>query len=81
MQELGKDKKIKQPVYSKDEMITLLQKVQNDFVMLDKKIKEILNVENMSVVDRRLIDAIYILNECAEIRNKKIEELIKMILR
>lgn len=72
-------KKIKQPAYSKEEIINLLQKVHSDFNMIDKKMKKILNVENLNVIDRKLIDANYILNECAEIRNKKIEELLNAI--
>jgi len=79
-----KGKKVILPDYNKDELIVLLRKMHNDFNMLDSKMKEILNSEN---VDRESLGNIAIklneankeLNECAEIRNKRITELLKMI--
>jgi hypothetical protein len=79
-------KKVIQSAKGKDEFINLLQKVHNDFIMLDKKMKEILNTDR---IDRRSLGGIVVieklkevnkdLNIYAELRNKKIEELLKTI--
>jgi hypothetical protein len=70
--------------YNKNEIIILLQKVQNDFLMLDEKIKELLNtdiidIEGLEVVDLNFDQSYNELNELAELRNKKIEELLKTV--
>jgi hypothetical protein len=77
-------KKVIQPTTDKIDLIILLQKVHNDFIMLDSKMKEILNIdgidrETLGNVVERLKKINKDLNECAEIRNKKIEEFLKTI--
>jgi hypothetical protein len=69
---------------SKANLITLLQKTQNDYNITDNKIKEILNIENIDMdsmgnVGAKLIEVNYDLIEFAEMRNKKIEELLNAI--
>jgi hypothetical protein len=73
-----------QPAYTKEEIINLLWKAQHDYNMIDSKIKEMLNVENINIKEfREVASKIYELNydliECAEMRNKKIEELMGII--
>lgn len=77
-------KKIMQPAYSKAELITLLQKAHNDFKMIDSKLKEILNAENIDAESigntiEKLKETNNNLIEFAKIRNRKIEELLKTI--
>jgi hypothetical protein len=77
-------KKVIQPTTDKTDLIILLQKVHNDFNMLDSKMKEILNTdgidkETLGNIVEKLKEVNKDLNECAEIRNKKIEELLKTI--
>ena len=77
-------KKLIQPAFNKDELIMLLQKVQGDFTMLDSKIKELLDsddfdIESMGEFAVKLKESFKGLKECAEIRNKKIDELLNAI--
>ena len=77
----NKEKTI-QPGFNKNELITLLQKVHNDFNMLDSKLEELLNSENIDLESmrsdvKRLRIAYTELNEIATLRNKKIQELLK----
>ncbi len=77
-------KKLIQPAFNKNELIMLLQKVQGDFTMLDSKIKELLDsddfdIESMGEFAITLKESFKGLKECAEIRNKKIAELLKII--
>jgi hypothetical protein len=76
--------KVIQPTIDKIDLINLLQKVHNDFNMLDNKIKEILNTdgidrESLGNIIEKLKEVNKDLIECAEIRNKKIEELLKIV--
>ena len=80
------EKKIMQPAYSKAELINLLQKVHYDFNMIDSKMKEILNAENIDAESlgnnlEKLKEVNNNLIEYAGIRNKKIEELLDTIKR
>lgn len=77
-------KKTIQSAYNKEKIIILLQKVQNDFNMLDSKMKEILNTDTVDIPG--LEEDVKILNEAnkalnyfADLRNKKIEELLQAI--
>jgi len=70
------------PGYTKSELIILLQKVQGDFQMLDSKIEELLNSDNIDAESlgseiKKLRLAYAELNEIATLRNKKIQELLK----
>ncbi len=78
------EKKLLYPVYNKAEIIIFLQKAQRDFNMIDSRIKEMLNVENINIEEFRdvapkVYELGYELNECTETRNKKIEELLEII--
>ena len=80
----NKPKKVIQSPYNIDDLIYLLQKMFNDFNMIDCKMKEILNSESIEKeglqdIAKKLNEANIELNQCAEIRNKKIDELLKMI--
>jgi hypothetical protein len=73
-----------QPNYNRDDIIILLQKVQYDFNMLDSKMKAILDSENIDMeslgdVVKSFKEAYTELNEYAEIRNKKIKELLNAV--
>ena len=70
--------------FNKSELITLLQKVQGDYQMLDWKIEELLNSEDIDVKSmggdvKRLQEAYRELNDLAKSRNKKLQELLKSI--
>jgi hypothetical protein len=87
MNDLKSDKAAKnviQPTIDKIDLVILLQKVQNDFNMLDNKIKDILNPddvdkETLRNIVEKLKEVRKDLNECAEKRNKKIGELLVII--
>lgn len=79
-------KNVIQPATDKNELIILLQKVHNDYVMLDSKMKELLNSngidrESLGNDNEILKEAYKDLNKCAELRDKKIEELLKIIIK
>lgn len=70
--------------YNKNEINMLLQKVQNDYFMLDEKIKELLSIDIIDVkgledVVTNFSQAYSELKELAGLRNKKIEELLMII--
>ena len=76
--------KVTQPLFWEGYIQDLLQKMFNDFNMIDCKMKEILNSESIEKeglqdIAKKLNEANIELNQCAEIRNKKIDELLKMI--
>ena len=80
----NKPKKVILSPYNIDDLIYLLQKMFNDFNMIDCKMKEILNSESIEKeglqdIAKKLNEANIELNQCAEIRNKKIDELLKII--
>ena len=58
--------------------------MQDDFTILDCKMKEILDSEDLDKeslgdIVVKLKESFMDLSECAELRNKKIEELLKAI--
>ena len=72
----NKPKKVILSPYNIDDLIYLLQKMFNDFNMIDCKMKEILNSESIEKeglqdIAKKLNEANIELNQCAEIRNKK----------
>lgn len=74
-------KKIIRSTTDKNELIILLQKVFNDYAMLDSKMKELLNPDNSDVGDvvENFKEIHKKLNKYANSRNEKIEELLKTI--
>jgi hypothetical protein len=77
-------KKVVSSDFNKDELIFLFKKMHSDFNMLDSKMKEILNSNNLNTEDLKNIvkkfnEANKELNEYAEQRNKIIIELLKTI--
>lgn len=72
------------PAYSKEEIIILLQKAQNDYNLIDNNINKVLSsdntdIESMGNVDKKLKEANIVLIECTRIRNEKINELLNII--
>jgi hypothetical protein len=77
-------KKVVLAAYENNEIIVLLQKLHSDFNMLDSKMKEILNTDRLDMkilgnIAGKFNVANKELSEYAELRNKKIEELLKTI--
>jgi hypothetical protein len=80
----NKENKVIQSEINKKDLIVLLQKVQNDYEMIDCKMKELLDPENIrndaNENDlRKLSDIFNDLSDFAKKRDKKIEELLKMM--
>ena len=74
-------KKVIRSATDKNELITLLQKVFNDYAMLDSKMKELLNPDNSDMGDvvENFKEIHKELNKYANSRNEKIEALLKTI--
>jgi hypothetical protein len=76
--------KVIQSEIDKNDLIILLQKVLNDYDMIDCKMKELLNSNNfdketLSNIIQKLSDVNKNLNDCAKQRNKEIVEFLKII--